>query len=94
MKHEKSDTQITVSLDNAFNPYEDKTLTEMQPDAPFVDQREPFNDVIKHSDIIVGHQQNRTLSDFPRRIRPWVRVSAIMTLVFLAGGILWDIVRW
>lgn len=94
MNEDRKDTQITVNLSNTINPYEDKTLAEMQPDTPILNEREPFNAGTKHGDIIVGHQRNRTLADYPRRARPWVRIYAIMTLVVFAVGILLDLVHW
>lgn len=90
----KDEKQITVNLEGAFNPYEDKTLTATQPDVPILNQREPFNDAIKHMDIIAGQQRNRTLSDYPRRVRPWVRLYAIIALLLFALGIILDIFQW
>lgn len=93
MEDEQDKTQITVVLDKSSSPYEDENLVETQPDTPFVNQREPFNDVIKHGDIVTGYQRNRTLSDYPRRIRPWVRLYAIGTLLILVLGIIWGLFR-
>jgi len=84
---------ITIDLDNMLHPYEDKLLTETQPEPPTVNTREPFNDVVKHGDIIAGFQRNRTLSDYPRRLRPWVRFSAIATLLLFAGSIIWAVLH-
>lgn len=84
----------SVDLRNSFNPYEDGTIIETQSDdVPVLNHREPFNDVIKHGDIITGYQRNRTLSDFRKGIRPWVRIFAIVTLLLMVCGALWDILH-
>ena len=93
LNHSKDDAKIAVSLDDSANPYDDDSISYMQPEELAPDQREPFNDAVKHGDIIVGYQRNRTLSDYPRRTRPWVRLYAIVSLVLFAVVILWDIVR-
>lgn len=93
MGNEEKKKNIVVELNQSFHPFEDKTLIETQPGPPTINTREPFNDYIKHKDIIAGYQQNRTLSDYPRRMRPWVRFYAIATLVLFVVGILWDVLH-
>ena len=87
----QDNTDITVNLQNSYSPYEDKSLREIQPDSPVLNQREPFNDYIKHGDIITGYQRNRTLSDYPRSTRHFVKLNAIIMLVLILAGALWDI---
>lgn len=83
---------LTVDLNHSFHPYTDKTLTETQPDSPILLHNEPFNDGIKHGDIVAGHHQNRTLSDYPRKARPWIRIYAIASLLLFVAGVIWDFV--
>ena len=86
--------EITVSLDIPYNPYEDKTLTETHPEPPILDNRhEPFNDALKYENLLAGRQRNRTISDYPRRQRPWVKVFAISCLALFVIGLLWDFVH-
>lgn len=98
MSHNDDGERIEIVLTDDFHPYEDKTLTESQPEQPIVTDREPFNDMVKHGDIIAGYQRNRTLSDYPRRMRPWVRLYAIAILVLLVGSLIMPLIhevgRW
>lgn len=83
--------KITVELDNQYNPYKDKTLTEAQPEPPTLEYgNEPFNDAIRYENLVSGRQRNRTISDYPRRQRPWVKVSAVSCLVLVVLSLLWD----
>lgn len=92
--NEQNNRPLTVEPTQSFHPYEDKTLSETQPDRPTViDDREPFNDVIKHGDIVVGYRRNRTLSDYPRGVRPWIRLYAIAALVLLVIALGWNLIR-
>lgn len=93
MTDDQHTNRPSVNLNDPYNPYEDKSLREMQPEPPEPDQREPFNDVVKYGDIVVGYERNRTLSDYPKRARPWVRLYAIVVLVILAGGLVLEVVH-
>lgn len=81
-------SRIVIDLNDTFHPYENENLREEQPEPPIANKREPFNDYVKHQDIIVGHQRNRTLSDYPRTVRPWARIYAILSLGIIVGSIL------
>lgn len=86
-----TESRVTVRLDEHFNPYKDTTPSVEQAELETPGEREPFNDYVAYQDTVVGHQRNRTLSDYPRKLRPWVRISAIISLLVIAGGIVWDI---
>ena len=82
--------------DAPWNPYMDHSLTESKPEPVTIDSiesREPFNDVVKHQDLVQGYRRNRTLSDYPRQVRPWVRLGAVITLLAFVGGLVWDYVH-
>ncbi|MFB5192445.1 hypothetical protein [Alicyclobacillus fastidiosus] len=74
------------------NPHDDPSLHEVQPQPPTIDHREPFNDVVKHGDIVVGHQQNRVLSDYPKRVRPAIRAWSIVALALVLATIVYNLV--
>lgn len=76
-----------------YNPYEDQALHELQPESEPINEREPYNDVVQFGDIMVGHQRNRTLSDYPKRMRPWVRIWAIFALTIFLGTIVIDLIH-
>ncbi len=68
-----------------YNPYEDPSLIQTQSsEEPILSDREPFNDVSRHFDIINGYQRNKILSHYPRRARPWIRVGAVVVLLLIA----------
>ncbi|TNJ63833.1 hypothetical protein FE784_23440 [Paenibacillus hemerocallicola] len=53
-----------------YNPYLDSTLHLTIPDKPFeITTRDGFNDVIKHGDIVQGHQFPKQLNEFPHQLR-------------------------
>ena len=88
------DQRPVFRYDKRYNPYEDPKLVETETSDPVdINTREPFNDVVKYQDIIVGHQRNRTLSEYSRKARPWVRLYAIVILILLIGGFVWDYVH-
>jgi hypothetical protein len=81
-----------VQIGEIYNPYEDPKLVQSEAEESVIlNTREPFNDVVKHQDIVVGHQRNRTLSDYPRNARPWVRLYALLTLAILLGSLIWNL---
>lgn len=81
---------MMVNLDAPYNPYEDKTLTQTQPEPPPIleSANEPFNDAIRYENLVAGRQRNCTTSGYPRAKDPWVRVSVISFLVLFVIGLL------
>jgi len=63
-----------------YNPYDDETLHYSQqneiPEA--IDQRQGFNDVIRHFDAINGHQTPKRLEHLPNRLRNIVKLIIIL----------------
>jgi hypothetical protein len=91
--HDQNKEKARIDLDYTLNPYEDLTLHESLPEQPTLNNREPFNDIIEHGDIIAGYQQNRTLSDFPQHVRPMVKYFAIVSLLLFLGSLLWNVLH-
>ena len=83
--------KTVILTKSALHPYEDPSLHTSQPEPPTLNEREPFNDVVKHGDLIVDYQRNRTLEDYPRRLRPFVKFAALAGVVLLVGSLLWNV---
>lgn len=67
------------------NSYRDSFITMTQNENnPILSDREPFNDVERHLDIINGYQRAKILSTYPRKIRTLIRIIIIMVLCFMA----------
>ena len=90
MMPEDTHKSLVVHLDPAYNPYSDTTLHETQPDPPTLNDREPFNDVVKQGDIVVGYRRNRTLDQYPTRVRPFMKFYVIAGFVLFVGTMLWN----
>ncbi|MFD1675190.1 hypothetical protein [Alicyclobacillus fodiniaquatilis] len=71
-----------------YNPYEDKSLHQLQAEEEIVDELEPFNDAVKYNNLIFGHRQNRPLSDYPKRARRKVKIWSIVILAWVIAGVL------
>jgi hypothetical protein len=72
-------------MTNPYNPFEDKTLhiTEKRDQSTVTEDRTPFNDVIKHVDIVQGFQTPKQLDQFPRWYQNPRRIySTISVLIF------------
>ena len=83
--------KTVILTKSALHPYEDPSLHTSQPEPPTLNEREPFNDAVKHGDLIVGYERNRTLEDYPRRLRPFVKFAALAGVVLLVGSLLWNV---
>ncbi len=63
-----------------YNPYNDDTLHSTQHEnlLQTIDERKGFNDVIKHYDLINGHQSPKRLEHFPRKLRSVLKIIIIV----------------
>jgi hypothetical protein len=77
-------------MKNPYNPFNDKTLhtTVNQTQSVTLDERVPFNDVIKHGDIIQGFQAPKRLDQFPKWFRNPKRIFATISLLVFASFII------
>ncbi|SDS49177.1 hypothetical protein SAMN05444162_1587 [Paenibacillaceae bacterium GAS479] len=74
----------------AYNPYEDKSLHLTVPTDPITElhDREAFNDVIRHGDIVTGFRISRSLRHLPGWLNRPLRVLILIYVVmFLVLGI-------
>ena len=81
-----------------FNPYEDETIHASQPEQEpaNVEDRQGFNDVMKHYDIINGHQMPKRLDQLPAWLRWVVRPIIIINIggfLLLQIWSLWEVLR-
>lgn len=77
-----------------YNPYEDEGLHMVQPDhepAP-LNEREGFNEILKHNDIVNGHQIPKRLDHFPRSMRKVVRIIILLMVISFIGFQIWDLI--
>ncbi|OXM13382.1 hypothetical protein [Paenibacillus herberti] len=71
----------------AYNPYEDKSLHLTVPTDPITElhDREAFNDVIRHGDIVTGFRISRSLQHLPAWLgRPLRFLILAYVIVFLS----------
>jgi len=80
---------------SSFNPFEDKTLHYTIPhERPAAYQeRAPFNDVIRHVDIVAGYQAPKRIEHFPRWFRTPLRIFAAGYVLSFGVSILYQTVQ-
>ncbi|WP_261302991.1 hypothetical protein [Paenibacillus andongensis] len=72
--------------DTSYNPFNDKTLhqSEKLTNEVATEERVPFNEAIKHDDIVQGFQLPKRVEQFPKWYQNPRRIYAtISVLVFL-----------
>jgi hypothetical protein len=82
--------------DNKYNPYKDSTLnqTASDPATPSDIGREAFNDVLKHADIINGHQIPKELGQYPRGFRRFLRWGIVLYVGTFLAVVIYSIIKW
>ncbi|MDB5052728.1 MAG: hypothetical protein JWM44_778 [Bacilli bacterium] len=83
-------------MKNPYNPFNDKTLhtTVNQTQSVTLDERVPFNDVIKHGDIIQGFQAPKRLDQFPKWFQNPKRIFATISLLVFASFMIFIITNY
>jgi hypothetical protein len=66
-----------------YNPFEDKTLHYSQPQDSIMagEDRTPFNDVIRHADIVQGYQAPKQLDQYAKWFQNSQRIYAIVSVL-------------
>lgn len=57
MNNDDSQPNQVILTESVLHPYEDPTIHTSQSEPPAYNDREPFNDAVKHGDLIVGYQR-------------------------------------
>jgi hypothetical protein len=80
---------------SSYNPFNDVTLhpTVNQTQSNTHEEREPFNDVIKHGDIVSGFQIPKRLDQFPKWYQNPHRLLATISVLVFASFIIYQIIR-
>jgi hypothetical protein len=80
---------------SSYNPFNDKTLHSTMNQTQYItlDERVPFNDVIKHGDIVQGFQAPKRLDQFPKWYRHPQRIFATISVLVFASFMLYSIIR-
>jgi len=76
-----------VKKADKYNPYEDDTIhtTQSESHAESFDERQGFNDVMRHYDAVNGHQIPKRMDHFPGPIRIVLKLLIIIGVTaFLA----------
>lgn len=77
------------------NPLHDETLDSNvnQTQSNTLDERAPFNDVIKHGDIVQGFQAPKRLEQFPKWYQNPRRIYATVSVLGFALFMIYQIIQ-
>jgi hypothetical protein len=80
---------------SSYNPFNDETLhpTANQTQSNTLDEKVPFNDVIKHGDIVSGFQVSKRLDQFPKWYQNPQRILATICVLVFASFMIYQITR-
>ncbi|CAN7431173.1 hypothetical protein [Paenibacillus sp. LjRoot56] len=79
----------------SYSPFDDESLhlivnkTETNP----LEDRAPFNDVIKHVDIVSGFQVPKSLNHFPKWYQNPQRIFATISVFVFASFMVYQVIR-
>jgi hypothetical protein len=79
---------------SAYNPFNDPTLhaTHQEEEIP-PDDREAFNSVLKHNDIVTGGRLPKSMNGYPPAVRFIVRWFAILSVGSLLIALTAQLIR-
>ncbi|NHM31955.1 hypothetical protein [Neobacillus terrae] len=78
------------------NPFEDKKIhqTVNYPHHDPPEDRAPFNDAIKHEDIVNGFQTPKKIEQIPKWFKNPLRVFTIITLLIILSTLLYQVIQF
>jgi hypothetical protein len=77
-----------------YNPFNDRTIhSTLNEQVILSEDREGFNDVLKHNDHVNGFQVPKNLSSFPKRYRKIIRIYALLSVILFFLGILYGFIH-
>jgi hypothetical protein len=80
---------------SSYNPFNDETLhsTVNQTESNTLGDRTPFNDVIKHGDIVSGFQVPKMLDQYPKWFQNPQRIFATISVLVFASVMIYQVIR-
>jgi len=80
---------------SSYNPLNDVTPspTHNQTQSNTLGEREPFNDVIKHGDVVSGFQVPKRLDQFPKWYQNPQRIFAALSVLVFAAVMIYEVIQ-
>ena len=77
------------------NPISKKNLHPSEPPTPFPlpEERTPFNDAIKHGDIVQGFQTPKKIEQYPRWFQNPRKIYAIISLLGMSAVLIYQLIQ-
>lgn len=81
--------------DPSYNPFNDEKLhiTVNKNESSSNKERAPFNDIIKHGDLVQGFQSPKQIEQFPKWYQNPRKIYAIISLLGFASLLVYQIIR-
>lgn len=80
---------------SSYNPFSDETLhsTVKQSEEITLEDKAPFNDVIKHADTVSGFQVPKRLDQFPKWYQNPQRIFATISVLVFTSIMVCQVIR-
>lgn len=77
----------------SYNPFNDEELQVKQTPSNAVDERDPYNDVIKHGDIVQGFQAPKRIKQFPIWYQNPQRIYATISVLVFVSFMIYQVIQ-
>ncbi|MEC0270456.1 hypothetical protein [Paenibacillus anseongense] len=79
----------------SYNPFDNEKLHQSvnKTETNSLEDRAPFNDVIKHVDIVSGFQVPKRLNHFPKWYQNPQRIFATISVLVFASFMIYQVIR-